>query len=105
MIDAVWKFTAELSDLIKRKQNSIWAFIVRNSYRPVMLRDRFNRGYLTATLPTPTIRPKSKNVLSKIMQSLATVIAITSWPVYTRFAALINKDHSSVLAPSLRLAR
>jgi predicted PurR-regulated permease PerM len=31
----------------------------------------------------------------------ATVIAITSWPVYTRFAALINKDHSSVLAPLL----
>ena len=31
----------------------------------------------------------------------ATVIAITIWPVYTRFAALINKDHSSVLAPSL----
>jgi hypothetical protein len=42
MIDAVWKFTAELSDLIKRKQNSIWAFIVRNSDRPAMLRDRFD---------------------------------------------------------------
>jgi len=42
MIDAVWKFTDELSGLIKRKQNSIWAFIVRNSYRPAMLRDRFD---------------------------------------------------------------
>lgn len=42
MTDAVWKFTEELSDLIKRKQNSIWAFIVRNSYRPAMLRDRFD---------------------------------------------------------------
>ena len=42
MIDAVWKFTEQLSDLIKRKQNSIWAFIVRNSYRPAMLRDRFD---------------------------------------------------------------
>jgi hypothetical protein len=42
MTDAVWKFTTELSDLIKRKQNSIWAFIVRNSYRPAMLRDRFD---------------------------------------------------------------
>ena len=42
MIDAVWKFTAELTDLIKRKQNSIWTFIVRNSYRPAMLRDRFD---------------------------------------------------------------
>ena len=31
MVDALWKFTVELSDLIKRKQNSIWAFIVRNS--------------------------------------------------------------------------
>ena len=28
MTDAVWKFTDELSSLIKRKQNSIWAFIV-----------------------------------------------------------------------------
>jgi hypothetical protein len=42
MIDALWKFTEGLSDLIKRKQNSIWAFIVRNSYRPAMLRDRFD---------------------------------------------------------------
>lgn len=42
MVDALWKFTSELSDLIKRKQNSIWAFIVRNSYRPAMLRDRFD---------------------------------------------------------------
>jgi hypothetical protein len=42
MIDAVWKFTAELSDLIKSNQDSIWAFIVRNSYRPAMLRDRFD---------------------------------------------------------------
>jgi N-6 DNA Methylase len=42
MTDAVWKFTEELSSLIKRKQNSIWAFIVRNSYRPAMLRDRFD---------------------------------------------------------------
>jgi len=42
MIDAIWKFTVELSDLIKRKQNSIWAFIIRNSYRPAMLRDRFD---------------------------------------------------------------
>jgi hypothetical protein len=42
MTDAIWKFTDELSGLIKRKQNSIWAFIVRNSYRPAMLRDRFD---------------------------------------------------------------
>ncbi|MGC9954511.1 MAG: N-6 DNA methylase [Rhizomicrobium sp.] len=42
MIDAIWKFTTELSDLIRLKQNSIWAFIVRNSYRPAMLRERFD---------------------------------------------------------------
>jgi type I restriction-modification system DNA methylase subunit len=42
MIDAIWKFTTELSDLIKHKQNSIWAFIIRNSYRPAMLRERFD---------------------------------------------------------------
>jgi predicted PurR-regulated permease PerM len=31
----------------------------------------------------------------------ATVIAVTIWPVYARFAALINKDHLSVFAPLL----
>lgn len=38
---ALWGFSKELADLIARKRDSIWAFIVRNSYRPAMFRDRF----------------------------------------------------------------
>lgn len=37
----LWQFTEALADLIRKKKNSIWGFIVRNSYRPAMLRDRF----------------------------------------------------------------
>lgn len=40
-VEALWDFTATLSDLIKKKQNSIWAFVVRNGYRPAMLREKF----------------------------------------------------------------
>lgn len=42
IVAALWQFTEELSDLIRQRQNSIWAFIVRNAYRPAMLRDRFD---------------------------------------------------------------
>ena len=42
MTDAIWRFTEELSSLIKRRENSIWAFIVRNSYRPAMLRNHLD---------------------------------------------------------------
>ena len=42
IIAALWKFTQELADLIRRGKNSIWAFIVRNAYRPAMLRHRFD---------------------------------------------------------------
>lgn len=38
---ALWEFTATLSRLIQTKHNSIWAFIVRNGYRPAMLREKF----------------------------------------------------------------
>ena len=37
----LWQFTEALAELIRIKKNSIWGFIVRNSYRPAMLRDRF----------------------------------------------------------------
>ena len=40
-ITALWDFTETLSRLIRNKQNSIWAFIVRNGYRPAMLREKF----------------------------------------------------------------
>ncbi len=42
MVAALWRFTEELAGLISRKYNSIWAFIVRNGYRPAMLRERFD---------------------------------------------------------------
>jgi type I restriction-modification system DNA methylase subunit len=42
MTKALWTLTQELSDLIKQKQNSIWSFIIRNSYRPTMLKGRFD---------------------------------------------------------------
>jgi hypothetical protein len=42
MIASLWKFTYELAELIRAKKNSIWGFIVRNTYRPAMLRGRFD---------------------------------------------------------------
>jgi hypothetical protein len=42
IVDRLWEFTTELADLIRQKKNSIWAFIVRNSYRPAMLKNRFD---------------------------------------------------------------
>ncbi len=41
-IAALWQFTRVLADLIHEKQNSIWGFVVRNAYRPAMLRGRFD---------------------------------------------------------------
>jgi hypothetical protein len=51
MTDAIWKFTDELSALIKQKQNSIWAFIVRNSYRPAMLHFGVLESYVITCRP------------------------------------------------------
>jgi type I restriction-modification system DNA methylase subunit len=42
ILDALWTFTEGLADLIRRKKNSIWSFIIRNSYRPAMLKERFD---------------------------------------------------------------
>lgn len=42
IVTALWHFTAGLSELIQQKQNSIWSFIIRNSYRPAMLRQQFD---------------------------------------------------------------
>jgi SAM-dependent methyltransferase len=39
---ALWEFTEKLSGLVRAKENSIWAFIVRNSYRPAMLSGHFD---------------------------------------------------------------
>lgn len=40
-IEGLWQFTDALASLIHQKKNSIWAFIIRNNYRPAMLRDHF----------------------------------------------------------------
>ncbi len=42
MVDALWRFTDDLSELIRDKQNSIWSFVIRNSYRPALLRYQFD---------------------------------------------------------------
>jgi hypothetical protein len=41
VLRSLWLFVVALSELISTKQDSIWAFIVRNAYRPAMLRGRF----------------------------------------------------------------
>jgi len=42
IIRALWRFTSELAELIRKGRNSIWAFIVRNAYRPAMLKGHFD---------------------------------------------------------------
>ncbi|HKI24731.1 MAG TPA: N-6 DNA methylase [Candidatus Sulfotelmatobacter sp.] len=42
IVDALWSFTEALADLIRQKKNSIWSFIIRNSYRPAMLKAQFD---------------------------------------------------------------
>jgi len=42
ILTALWNFTAGLAELIQLKQNSIWSFIIRNSYRPAMLKQQFD---------------------------------------------------------------
>jgi type I restriction-modification system DNA methylase subunit len=41
-IYALWEYSVALAELIRGHDNSIWAFIIRNSYRPAMLRERFD---------------------------------------------------------------
>jgi hypothetical protein len=42
IVDALWSFVQNLAELIRHKQNSIWSFVIRNSYRPAMLREQFD---------------------------------------------------------------
>ncbi len=41
ILDALWSFTEGLAELIRERKNTIWSFIIRNSYRPAMMRDKF----------------------------------------------------------------
>jgi hypothetical protein len=42
IIDALWEYADALAQLIRSRDNSIWAFIIRNSYRPAMMREQFD---------------------------------------------------------------
>jgi hypothetical protein len=42
ILDALWTFTQALAELIREKKNSIWSFIIRNSFRPAMLKEQFD---------------------------------------------------------------
>lgn len=42
MVEALWELSTELADLMRKRKNSIWAFVIRNAYRPAMLRGRFD---------------------------------------------------------------
>lgn len=42
IVESLWEFTEKLARLVRAKENSIWAFIVRNGYRPAMLRGHFD---------------------------------------------------------------
>jgi hypothetical protein len=42
VVTSLWTFTEGLANLISARRNSIWSFIVRNAYRPAMLRERFD---------------------------------------------------------------
>lgn len=39
---ALWEFASQLADLVRHQRDSIWAFVVRNAYRPAMLREHFD---------------------------------------------------------------
>jgi hypothetical protein len=41
-LDGLWDLTVGLADLIRKDQDSIWSFILRNQYRPAMLKRRFS---------------------------------------------------------------
>lgn len=42
ILDGLWDFTEKLADLIRKGKNSIWGYILRNSYRPSMLVGKFD---------------------------------------------------------------
>lgn len=42
ILAALWGFAESLAELIREKKNSIWSFIIRNSYRPAMLKEQFD---------------------------------------------------------------
>ena len=102
IVTALWNFTVGLAELIQQKQNSIWSFIIRNSYRPAMLRQQFDIivgnppwvVYRTVTDPeyqkeiklraveTYKIAPKSQSLFTQM--ELATVFLAHSMQTFAR---------------------
>ncbi len=102
IVNALWKFAVGLSELIQQKQNSIWSFIIRNSYRPAMLRQQFDIilgnppwvAYRYVTDPeyqkeiklraveTYKIAPKSQKLFTQM--ELATVFLAHSMQTFAR---------------------
>ena len=91
-----------MAELIQQKQNSIWSFIIRNSYRPAMLRQQFDFiignppwvAYRYVTDPeyqkeiklraveTYKIAPKSQSLFTQM--ELATVFLAHSMQTFAR---------------------
>jgi hypothetical protein len=42
LVEHLWDYVKGLAELIDSHSNSIWAFIIRNTYRPALLRGRFD---------------------------------------------------------------
>jgi len=102
ILTALWNFTAGLAELIQQKQNSIWSFIIRNSYRPAMLKQQFDIivgnppwvVYRTVTDPeyqkeiklraveTYKIAPRSQSLFTQM--ELATVFLAHSMQTFAR---------------------
>lgn len=105
IVTALWNFTVGLAELIQQKQNSIWSFIIRNSYRPAMLRQQFDIivgnppwvAYRYVTDPeyqkeikiraveTYKIAPKSQSLFTQM--ELATVFLAHSMQTFARSGA------------------
>jgi len=42
ILESLWEYTVNLSVLIKEQADSIWAYIIRNNYRPTMFKGQFD---------------------------------------------------------------
>lgn len=108
ILDALWKFTLGLAELIHDRRNSIWSFIIRNSYRPAMFRQQFdfivgNPPWLSyryiadpdyqkeikhRAVEQYKIAPKSQKLLTQM--ELATVFLAHSMAVFARPGAKLG---------------
>ncbi len=108
ILDALWDFTAGLAELIRNRKNSIWSFIIRNSYRPAMFRQQFelivgNPPWLSyryiadpdyqqeikrRAVEQYKIAPKSQKLFTQM--ELATVFLAHSMAVFARPAAKLG---------------